>query len=146
MRGDGSARAVVERWLADYADAVDAADLLALARLCAGVTVAAPSGAQATGDEVADLYAPLVVSPSPQGQRHTKHHITNVSVHDVGEAGATARSYYLLLKERDGAPTLEATGRYETTLMLGEGGWAVTKHVVVRDMTRPTEKETSRDR
>lgn len=129
-----SAWRAAQQWLSDYADAVDTADLTSLGRLCEGVTVHAPTGAQASGADVAVIYAPLVLTPDPDGRRRTKHHVTNVSVRSDDAGRARARAYYLLVKEVDGRPAIAASGRYETLLAPSEQGWRVTDHRVVRDL------------
>lgn len=129
-----AARDVAQDWLAAYADAVDTADVDALARLCADVTVRGPTGAQASGEGVAILYRPLVLPPGADGRRRTKHHITNVSVH-VDDHSAVARAYYLLVKNADGTIRVDTSGRYETALALTESGWKVSEHLVTRDLT-----------
>lgn len=129
-----SAWRTAQQWLSDYADAVDTADLTSLGRLCEGVAVHAPTGAQASGADVAVIYAPLVLAPDPDGRRRTKHHITNLSVRSDGADRARARAYYLLVKQVNGQPTIAASGRYETLLASSGQGWQVTEHRVVRDL------------
>jgi len=131
-----AAREVALEWLAHYADAVDTADLPALSRLCAKVTVHAPTGARATGTEVADIYARLVLAPEADGRRRTKHHITNVSVQLGDDGTALVRSYYLLVKDVQGQPAVAASGRYDTLLVRTRAGWHVIEHRVTRDLTR----------
>lgn len=126
------ARSVALDWLARYADAVDTADLLALSRLCATVTVHAPTGAVATGSAVADIYAPIVVVPQRDGRRRTKHHITNVPVQPGDDGTALVRAYYLLVKDVDGQPGIAASGRYETLVVQKEATWSVVEHRVTR--------------
>ncbi len=121
-------------WLAAYADAVDSADLAALSRVCADVTVRAPTGVEARGPAVADLYAPLVTGPAEDGSRRSLHHVTNLSVTLLGRYVAVARSYYLKLEGSGGPPALTASGRYETRLSRVAGQWSVTDHDVTRDM------------
>lgn len=136
VRHREAARHVAATWLADYADAVDTADLEGLGQLCAGVTVHAPTGAEGTGEEVAAIYAPLVLAPDGDGRRRTKHHITNVSLRFPDEGSAVVRAYYLLVKEVDGQPGIAGSGRYETHLVVAGAAWHVREHRVTRDLTR----------
>lgn len=127
---------VAATWLADYADAVDTADLEGLRQLCAGVTVHAPTGAEGTGEEVAAIYAPMVLPPDRDGRRRTKHHITNMSLRHTDERSAVVRAYYFLIREVDGQPGIASSGRYETHLVRAGGVWHVREHRVTRDLTR----------
>lgn len=131
-----AARHVAATWLADYADEVDTADLEGLRQLCAGVTVHAPTGVEGTGEEVAAIYAPLVLAPYGDGWRRTKHHITNVSLRLTDDWSAVVRAYYLLVKEVDGQPGIAGSGRYEKRLVGAGAAWHVREHRVTRDLTR----------
>lgn len=70
------------------------------------------------------------------GRRHTKHHITNLSVRMVDGRSALACSYYLLAKDVEGRLSVEASGRYDTWLALTWGQWGVRAHRFSRDLTR----------
>ncbi len=100
------------------------------------MTDAGSRGSTASGDEVANLYRPLVVAPHADGRRRTQHHITNVSVDVDDDLSAVCRASYLLVKQVEGTLTVEASGRYGTRLSMGPSGWAVHEHRVIRDMAR----------
>jgi ketosteroid isomerase-like protein len=62
---------------------------------------------------------------------HTRHVNTTLWVEVDGSDSASAHSYFLYVRDADGTPTLELTGRYHDTLRRTPNGWKIAHRRII---------------
>lgn len=136
--GAGSVTArwvAVQQLLARYLDAVDGADLDAVADLLAGATVRTPAGELRGGSAIREAYARIQPAPLPDGRRRTKHHLTNLVVSEPDEDGVVvAEASYLVLVPGDDGPRVQKSGRFRDLVRWDGTSWTIREHVVIPDL------------
>ena len=73
------------------------------------------------------------VAPDPATGAVQRHILTNVVI-DLHEASATARSYYVVIRQPAGDPAIQVVGEYQDELARTPEGWRFARRVLVQVM------------
>lgn len=122
----GSARHFVENLLYEYTALADQLDADGIGRLLSGATLKSTAGVEVHGtDAISSHLSSLFVTA-----QKSRHMMSNVRV-TVAPDGNSATSICLYNKwVIEGAPRLDAVGRYHSSFRRHEGTWRFESHLV----------------
>src|SRR3954471_13916182 len=123
----------IEALVYRYAELLDAGDLDGVAALFEHATWKS-ARANVTGTSaVRRMYDGVILYED--GTPRTKHVITNVVIeHEDGATKASARSYFTVLQQKDGAVQPVIAGRYHDRFEQVDGEWRFAERIIHPDL------------
>ena len=129
----------ISQLLAEYAEAVDAADFDRLEAILGQATVVLLTGEEIIGaGAIRSLYESVYTPVRPvdgTDHRRIKHHILNLRVSRTPDAvDFLAEAYYLVYVAGEDGPILKSSGRYRDRLRWQDGRWLILRHEILPDL------------